>query len=81
MVAALPEIKMNKLLYGEEVFRLRDHRHGVLVLQGTLLHHVEGHLADKYRLSMLDGLDRAHCETATISCAFHMVQHWNLRIP
>lgn len=81
MAAALPEIKMNEFLYSEEVFRLRDRRHGELVLQGTRLQHVEGRLADKYGLSMLDGLHRAHRETATVSRAFHLVQHWNLRIP
>lgn len=80
-MTALPEIKMNELLYSEEVFRRRDSRHGELVLQWTLLLHVEGRLADKYRLSMLDGLHRAHRETPTISCPLHLVQHWNLRIP
>ena len=80
ILAALPEIKMNEFLYSEEVFRLRDHRHGELVLQGTRLQHVEGRLADEYRLSMLDGLHRAYCETATISGALHLVQHWDLRI-
>ncbi|KAA8593529.1 hypothetical protein FQN60_009645 [Etheostoma spectabile] len=67
--------------WGREVNpMLRDHRHGELVLQGTRLQHVEGRLADEYRLSMLDGLHRAYCETATISCPLHLVQHWNLRI-
>lgn len=77
----LPEIKMNKLLSSEEVFRLRDHRHGELMLQGARLQHVEGCLADQYRLSMLDGPHWAHCETATISYAVHLVEHWNLRVP
>lgn len=72
---------MNKLLSSEEVFRLRDHRHGELMLQGARLQHVEGCLADQYRLSMLDGPHRAHCETATISYAVHLVEHWNLRVP
>lgn len=71
---------MNKLLYCEEVFRRGDHRHSELVLQGTLLQHLEGRLADKYGLSMLDGLHGAYCEAAAISRAFHLVQHWNRRI-
>ncbi len=80
MVAALPEIQMNELLYGEEVFGRRDHRHGELVLKRTLLQLLEGRLADQYRLSMLDGFHRAYRETATISDALHLVQHRNLRI-
>lgn len=72
---------MNKLLHSEEVFRLRDHWHGELVLQGAWLQHMEGCLTNQYRLSMLDGPHGAHCETATISCAIHLVQNWNLRVP
>ena len=60
ITAASPEIKMNELLDGEEVFRRRDGRHGELVLQGTRLQLVERCLADEYRLSVLDGLHRAH---------------------
>ena len=72
---------MDDLLDSEQVLRLRDHRHGELVLQGARLQHLEGSLADQYGLSVLDGLHRAHCETAAISCAVHLVQHWNLRVP
>lgn len=52
----LPEIKMNDLFYGEEVLRWWDHWHGELVLQGALLLHVKGGLANEYGLSVLDGL-------------------------
>lgn len=72
---------MDELFHGEEVLGWGDHWHGELVLQGALLSHVEGGLADEYRLSVLDGLHRAHTETAAISGAFHLVQHWNLWIP
>lgn len=71
---------MNELLRGEEVLRLWDHRHGELMLQRTLLQHVEGCLADEDRLSVLDGLHRAYTKTAAISCAFHLVEDRNLRI-
>lgn len=80
-MARLPEIMVNELLHSEEVFRLWDHRHGELMLQGALLQHVEGCLADEDRLSMLDGLHGAYTKTATISCAFHLVEDRNLRIP
>lgn len=72
---------VDELLYGEEVFGLWDHRHGELMLQGTLLQHVEGCLADEDRLAVLDGLHRAYTEAATISCAFHLVEDRNLGIP
>lgn len=52
----LPKIMMNELFHSEEVFWLGDHRHGELMLQGTLLQHVEGCLADEDGLSMLNGL-------------------------
>lgn len=48
---------MNELLHSEQVLRLWDPRHGELMLQRTLLQHVEGRLADEDRLPMLDGLD------------------------
>lgn len=47
---------MDDLFYGEEVLRRGDDWHGELVLQGALLLHVEGGLANEYGLSMLDGL-------------------------
>lgn len=80
-MAGLPEVMANELLHSEEVFRLWDHRHGELMLQGTLLQHVEGCLADEDRLPMLDGLHQAHTKAATVSYTFHLVKHRNLRIP
>lgn len=81
LVGSVPEIEMDELFHGEEVLGWGDHWHGELVLQGALLSHVEGGLADEYRLSVLDGLHRAHTETAAVSGAFHLVQHWNFWIP
>lgn len=72
---------VNELLHSEQVFRPWDHRHGELMLQGTLLQHVEGRLADEDGLPMLDGLHRAYAKTATIPCALHLVEDRNLRIP
>lgn len=72
---------MNQLFYSEEVFRQRDIWHGELVLQGAGLQGLEGGLADQDGLPVLDGLHGAHGETAAVSRAVHMVQHWNLRIP
>lgn len=75
-----PEVKLDKLLDSEEVFRLRDDRHCELVLNGTRLQLLEGCLADQYGLSVLDGLHRAHRKAAAVSSAVHLVQHWNLGI-
>lgn len=72
---------VNELLHGEQVFGRRDQRHGELMLQGALLQHVEGRLADEDGLPVLDGLHRAHTKTAAISDAFHLVEDRNLRIP
>lgn len=72
---------MNELFHGEEVLGLWDHRHGELMLQGTLLQHVEGCLADEDGLPVLDGLHRAHTKAAAVSCAFHLVENRNLGIP
>lgn len=77
----LPEVLVDELLHSEEVLGLWDHGHGELMLQGTLLPHVEGRLADEDGLPVLDGLHRAHAETATVSCAFHLVENRNLGIP
>lgn len=71
---------MNELLHGQEVLRLRDHRHGELMLQWTLLQRLEGRLADEDRLSVLHGLHRADAKAAAVSRAFHLVEDRNLRI-
>lgn len=78
---SLSEVKVNELLHGEQVFGLRDLRHGELVLQGTRLLHVERGLAREDRLPVLDRLHGAHRKTAPVSGALHLVQHRNLRIP
>lgn len=52
----LPEVLVNELFHREEVLGLWDHRHGELMLQRTLLQHVEGCLADEDGLPVLDGL-------------------------
>lgn len=52
----LPEVLVNELFHSEEVLGLWDHRHGELMLQGTLLQHVEGCLADEDGLPVLDSL-------------------------
>lgn len=72
---------VDELLHSEELLRLRDHRHGELVLQGALLQRLEGRLADEDGLSVLDGLHGADAETAAVSGAFHLVEDRNLRIP
>lgn len=71
---------LDDLLNGGQVFRLRDHRHGELVLQRARLQQLEGRLADQDGLSVLDGLHRAHSETAPISSAVHLVQNRYLRV-
>lgn len=76
----LLEIKLNKLLHSEEVFRRGHHRHGALMMQGARLQLLERCLADQYRLPMLDGSHRSHSEAVAISCAVHLVQDWNLGI-
>lgn len=77
----VPEILVDNFLHSGQLLWLRNYGHAELMLQRAGLQHLEGRLADQYRLAVLDGLHRANSEAAAISGAVHLVQHWNLWVP